>query len=116
MSDCDISVVAVSWNSLEFLPRALDSKTNQPLTLLLPGTRYAAVGQWEQLKLEGVAALLSQQAWQLRVQSRLAIDTREAYLKFLTKEKVDARFTTHGNEVDAAYGADDALIERFMTR
>ena len=41
---------------------------------------------------------------------------REAYVKFLTKEKVDARFTTRGNEVDAAYGADDALIERFITR
>ena len=45
-----------------------------------------------------------------------AREFREAYAAFLKKEKLDATLVTRGNEVDAAYGADDALIERFMNR
>jgi hypothetical protein len=41
---------------------------------------------------------------------------RDAYSAFLKKEKVEARLETRGNEVDAAYGADDALMERFFAR
>jgi hypothetical protein len=41
---------------------------------------------------------------------------RDSYSAFLTKEKVEARFSARGNEIDIAYGADDALIERFVTR
>ncbi|HEX3580832.1 MAG TPA: hypothetical protein VH087_03660 [Thermoanaerobaculia bacterium] len=41
---------------------------------------------------------------------------RTAYTRFLKKEKVDAEVRTRGNEVDVAYGADPALVERFITR
>lgn len=41
---------------------------------------------------------------------------RTAYSGFLKKEKVDAEVRTRGNEVDVAYGADPALVERFITR
>jgi len=41
---------------------------------------------------------------------------RNAYAAFLKKENVDVRFDTRGNEVDAAYGADDALIDQFLAR
>jgi len=41
---------------------------------------------------------------------------RTAYMDFLKKEKVDADVRTRGNEVDVAYGADAALVERFITR
>jgi len=41
---------------------------------------------------------------------------RTAYMDFLKKEKVDADVRTRGNEVDVAYGADPALVERFITR
>ena len=47
---------------------------------------------------------------------RQAIDFRNAYEAFLKQEKVDAQFATRGNEIDVAYGADDALIDRFITR
>jgi hypothetical protein len=41
---------------------------------------------------------------------------RTAYAAFLSKEKVEADMRTRGNEVDVAYGADPALVERFITR
>jgi hypothetical protein len=41
---------------------------------------------------------------------------RTAYAGFLKQEKVDAEVRTRGNEVDVAYGADPALVERFITR
>ncbi|HEY2828715.1 MAG TPA: hypothetical protein VGJ88_01255 [Thermoanaerobaculia bacterium] len=41
---------------------------------------------------------------------------RTAYAEFLKKEKVGAEVRTKGNEVDVAYGADPALVERFITR
>lgn len=62
------------------LPRAIDARTNQPMTLLLPGSGYATVGQWQQLQLPDTLALLKQQSWNLRVQHRMTIDTREAYV------------------------------------
>lgn len=45
-----------------------------------------------------------------------AADFRDAYAAFLKKEKLDASVVAHGNQVDAAYGADLGLIDRFMTR
>lgn len=45
-----------------------------------------------------------------------AKDFRDAYAKFLKDEKLDAQLIARGNEVDAAYGVDDALIDRFLTR
>jgi hypothetical protein len=41
---------------------------------------------------------------------------RNAYAEFLKKENVNAEVRTRGNEVDVAYGADSALVERFITR
>jgi hypothetical protein len=41
---------------------------------------------------------------------------RTAYAEFLKKENVEAELRTRGNEVDVAYGADAALVERFITR
>jgi hypothetical protein len=41
---------------------------------------------------------------------------RTAYAVFLEKEKVDATFVAHGNDVNVAYGADPVLVERFITR
>lgn len=41
---------------------------------------------------------------------------RTAYAKFLGEQKLDAQIVTRGSDVDVAYGADDALIDRFMTR
>ncbi|MBS0208892.1 MAG: hypothetical protein JSS27_08060 [Planctomycetes bacterium] len=62
------------------LPRAIDSRTNQPMTLLLPGSGYSTVGQWQQLQVGDPASALKQQTWNLRVQHRMVIDTREAYI------------------------------------
>jgi len=41
---------------------------------------------------------------------------RTAYSEFLKKENVSAEVRTRGDEVDVAYGADAALVERFITR
>lgn len=57
--------------------------------------------------------VLVQTKWETSAQ---AAAFRTAYAAFLKKEKVDAHFDTRGNEVDAAYGADDALIDQFLTR
>jgi hypothetical protein len=57
--------------------------------------------------------VLVQTKWETPAQ---ATTFRTAYAAFLKKEKVDAHFDTRGNEVDAAYGVDDVLIDQFIAR
>jgi hypothetical protein len=41
---------------------------------------------------------------------------RSAYAEFLKKQNVDAAVRATGSNVDVAYGVDDALIDRFLSR
>ncbi len=62
------------------MPRAIDTKTQQPLTMILAGDRYASVGAWQELAIADVVTALTRQAWVLRQQLRSEIDLREAYI------------------------------------
>ncbi len=62
------------------LPRTLDPKTQVPVSMLLQGTTYTAVGRWEQLRVEDIPRLLARKAATLR--SRWPrLDIEEAYVE-----------------------------------
>jgi hypothetical protein len=61
------------------LPRSRDV-AGLPITTLLGGASYRAVGSWQELAIEGLPQLLEQSARALRVQHGPSIDTREAYV------------------------------------
>ncbi len=62
------------------LPRTLDPKTQIPLSMLLQGTTYTAVGRWEQLRVEDIPRLLARKAATLRARWP-RLDPQEAYVE-----------------------------------
>ena len=64
------------------LPRTIDPRTQQPLAVLLRGTQYTKVGQWEQLHLENAARQLARLVPIVQAQQgpQVVIDIREAYI------------------------------------
>ncbi|MBX3412333.1 MAG: hypothetical protein KF708_06405 [Pirellulales bacterium] len=62
------------------LPRTADPRSGRPVVTLLPGSSYAKVGAWEQLRLERVPLLLERQTRLLRAELRRDVDTREAFV------------------------------------
>ena len=62
------------------LPRTEDPRTGRPVSTLVRGTSYSAVGHWEQLRVEGIPKALARQARVLRLQMRQDVDEREAYV------------------------------------
>ena len=64
-------------------PRSIDRGSGQPISSLLRGDMYTAVGEWQQLTIRDASKLLDQEARQLRTQFGPEIDPREAYVDLL---------------------------------
>jgi len=62
------------------LPRSKHPQTGKPLTTLVRGTAYLAVGKWEQLRIDDLPHLLKRQARNLRNEFRTHVDPAEAYV------------------------------------
>ena len=62
------------------LPRTVDRRTGRPVSTVVRGTQYRAVGQWEQLRIDDVPRQLTRQIRVLRTQLGPGVDGREAYL------------------------------------
>ncbi|MEX2120632.1 MAG: hypothetical protein WD847_13650 [Pirellulales bacterium] len=62
------------------LPRTLDPGTGKPIVRLVAGPSYTRAGQWQQLRLEGIVALVAAQARTLRAELATEVDPREAYV------------------------------------
>lgn len=61
-------------------PRTLDPRTGAPLSTLVAGESYAAVGQWQPLRLQRLPVLVDTQLRAIRWQTGQPVDPREAYL------------------------------------
>jgi hypothetical protein len=61
-------------------PHSSDPRTHQPVTRLIAGPSYADVGQWRQLRLSNVPALVAQVARPLRAELGSQFDAHEAYI------------------------------------
>ena len=64
-------------------PRNIDRGTGQPITSLLRGDMYTAVGQWQQLTIRDMGRLLEQEARVLRTQFGSEVDSREAHIDLI---------------------------------
>ena len=62
------------------LPRTLDPKTDEPVRVLVRGTYYTQVSQWQQLQVVGIPTLLARQVRVLRLQLGPEVDAREAFV------------------------------------
>ena len=62
------------------LPRSRHPQTGKPLTTLVRGTSYSAVGKWQQLRIDDLPRLLTRQTRILRNEFGPAVDPREAYV------------------------------------
>lgn len=63
------------------LPRTLDPKTQTPVSTLLQGSTYTAVGRWQQLRIEDIPRLLTRKSAVLRGRSGPRPDLQEAYVE-----------------------------------
>jgi len=63
------------------LPRSADPRTGRPLSTLVGGSSYTAVGRWQQLRIDDFPQRLAQQTRILRTQFGPAVDPREAYVE-----------------------------------
>lgn len=63
------------------LPRARDPRSGRPITTLVHGSSYKAVGRWQQLRLDDVPQQLAQRTRVLRAEMGAAIDPREAHIE-----------------------------------
>ena len=62
------------------LPRTIDPRTGQPVSALVAGSSYTAVGRWQQLRIDQIPQLLARQTLVLRTQLGPHVDPREAHL------------------------------------
>lgn len=62
------------------LPKTLDPKTGEPLTVLLPGGFYEHVGQWQQIHVVDMPKELLRQRRVLRAERKTPIDIQGAFL------------------------------------
>ncbi len=62
------------------LPRSIDPQTGQPMTVLVRGGMYEAVGRWQALRLDGLPLRLGRQLRVLQSQVTDPLDPREAYV------------------------------------
>ena len=62
------------------LPRCVDPKTGAPMTALIHGNSYARAGTWQQLRIDDVPKAVAGAARMLRLETEVAVDTREAYI------------------------------------
>lgn len=67
------------------LPRTSDPQSNKPATLLLRGTLYSQIGQWQQLRISDLQGQLAREArvLQLRIGRSRTVDTTSAYVDAL---------------------------------
>ena len=61
------------------LPRSTDPRTGEALSVVVQGAFYDRPGQWQQIWLERLPALVEQRAQLLRAAGNSQVDTREAY-------------------------------------
>ncbi len=62
------------------LPRSVDPQTGQPMTVLVRGGAYEAVGRWQAMRLDGIPLRLGRQLRVLQSQATAQLDPREAYI------------------------------------
>ena len=62
------------------LPRTPDPRTGRPVTTLVFGSTYTAVGRWQQLVVADIPRLLTRQLHLLRSQMGANVDEHQAYL------------------------------------
>jgi hypothetical protein len=62
------------------LPRTKDPQSGRPLTTLVHGSTYTAIGRWQQLRIEEVPQQLARRTRVLRAEFGPAVDPREAYV------------------------------------
>ena len=62
------------------LPKTIDPKTGRPMMLLLTGTSYTHVGQWQMLEISGLPKLLQQQIQVARSQVNYRVNGTGAYV------------------------------------
>lgn len=62
------------------LPRVRDPQTGVPLSPVVGGSSYTAVGRWQQLRIDGIPQRLTRQARLLQPHVNSAVDVREAYV------------------------------------
>lgn len=65
------------------LPRSVDPRSGQPLSVLLRGDIYDQPNTWQQLSLSGIDVLLDRQVRVLRSQFGPDVDPREAYVDLI---------------------------------
>ena len=61
-------------------PRTEDPRTGEPVSMLIRGTSYTQVGDWQQLTITDTPALVARGVRVLRAQLGHDVDAREAYL------------------------------------
>lgn len=62
------------------LPRTMDPRTGQAMSVVIRGSGYTRVGSWQLLQLDNFPLLVEREARVLRAQRRGEVDTREAYV------------------------------------
>ncbi len=62
------------------LPRTKDPQSGRPLTTLVHGSTYTAIGRWQQLRIEEVPQQLARRTRVLRAEFGPEVDPREAYV------------------------------------
>lgn len=62
------------------LPRTRDPRTGRPISALIAGSSYSALGQWQQLRLDDLPRALTRRARILRAEFGPEVDEREAYV------------------------------------
>lgn len=62
------------------LPRTIEAGTGRPRTVLVRGSSYTQIGQWQQLRIERIPKLLQEQARVLRADRGAKIDIGEAFV------------------------------------
>ena len=65
------------------LPRTEDPRTGRPVSALVEGSSYTAVGRWQQLRIDDFAERLAGEIRILRAELGRSVDPREAYLDCL---------------------------------
>ncbi|MBX9790609.1 MAG: hypothetical protein K2Y37_16955 [Pirellulales bacterium] len=76
------------------LPRSNDLRSGAPLSVMVRGAFYDRAGQWQQIWIEGLPALVERQAQMLRAAGNANVDPREAYIDALWLNISGGRGTT----------------------
>ena len=101
------------------LPRSADPRTGRPISTMVHGSSYTAVGRWQQLRIDDFPQRLAQQTRILRTQFGPAVDPREAYVEHVLLNVYGGPGVTNVwiDDLDVAgfVGPDPAVVDRART-